>query len=136
MKVVLDEGARMPTRGHAQDAGLDLYARETQILPAGGKAVFDTGVHIELPSNTVGQLESKSGLFKNHGIFCAGTIDEGYTGSIVATLYNLSGADYIINEGDKITQLVIYPIVKPELEQVERLEQTERGNGGFGSTGR
>ena len=136
MKIVLDEGAKMPTRGHDADAGLDLYARETQIIRAGGKVSFDTGVHIELPTNTVGQLESKSGLFRYHGIFCTGTIDEGYTGSIVATLYNLGDTDFTVEAGQKITQLVIYPIIKPELEQVEKLEHTERGNGGFGSTGR
>ncbi len=136
MKVVLDEGARMPHRAHAADAGLDLFAREDKLIPAGGKASFDTGVHIELPPNTVGQLESKSGYFRNYGIFCTGTIDEGYTGSIVATLYNLGDTDFTVEAGQKITQLVIYPIIKPELEQVEKLEQTERGNGGFGSTGR
>lgn len=136
MKIKLDHGAIMPTRAHSTDAGLDLYARETQIVGAKESAKFDTGVHIELPANTVGMLKSKSGLNVNHGITSEGVIDVGYTGSIVVKLYNNSGYDYKINAGDKITQLVILPILTPELELVESLEATERGNGGFGSTGK
>lgn len=136
MKIKLDNGAIMPTRAHSTDAGLDLYAKETQIVPAKESAKFDTGVHIELPANTVGMLKSKSGLNVKHGITSEGVIDVGYTGSIVVKLYNNSGYDYKINAGDKITQLVILPILTPELELVESLEETERGNGGFGSTGK
>lgn len=136
MKIKLDEGAKMPTRAHSTDAGLDLYATRTQIVPAKESAKFDTGVHIELPPNTVGMLKSKSGLNVNHGITSEGVIDVGYTGSIVAKLYNNSGYDYTVHAGDKITQLVIMPILTPELELVDDLESTERGEGGFGSTGR
>lgn len=136
MKIKLDEGAKMPTRAHSTDAGLDLYARDTQIVPAKESAIFDTGVHIELPQGTVGMLKSKSGLNVKHGITSEGVIDVGYTGSIVAKLYNNSGYDYKVNAGDKITQLVILPILTPELELVDDLESTDRGNGGFGSTGR
>ena len=148
MKIKLDHGAIMPTRAHSTDAGLDLYARDTQIVPAKESAIFDTGVHIELPEiylndgffplklKTVGLLKSKSGLNVKHGITSEGVIDVGYTGSIVVKLYNNSGYDYKINAGDKITQLVILPILTPELELVESLEETERGNGGFGSTGK
>lgn len=136
MKVMLDEGAIMPTRGHRTDAGLDLYARETQIVPARESAKFDTGVHIELPPNTVGFLKSKSGLNVKHGITSEGVIDCGYTGSIVVKLYNNSGYDYKVNAGDKISQLVILPILTPELELVTELKETERGNNGFGSTGK
>ena len=136
MKIMLDEGAIMPTRGHETDAGLDLYARETQVVPAKESATFDTGVHIELPTFTTGFLKSKSGLNVKHGLTSEGVIDEGYTGSIVVKLYNHSGYDYTVNKGDKISQLVILPIFTPELELVDRLEETERGNGGFGSTGK
>ena len=136
MKIKLDPGAKMPTRAHPTDAGLDLYARETQIVSAKESAVFDTGVHIELPPNTVGFLKSKSGLNVKHDIIGEGVIDEGYTGSIKEKLYNLGGYDYKVNAGDKISQLVILPIIKPELELVDELEETERGNGGFGSTGK
>lgn len=136
VRVKLDAGAKMPTRAHAHDAGLDLYARETQIVPARESAKFDTGVHIELPVGTAGFLKSKSGLNVNHGITSEGVIDAGYTGSIVVKLYNNSGYDYTVNAGDKISQLVILPIYTPVPVLVDDLEETERGNGGFGSTGR
>lgn len=148
MKIKLDEGAIMPTRAHPTDAGLDLYARETQIVPAKESAVFDTGVHIELPTlylntgffpepfKTVGFLKSKSGLNVNHGITSEGVIDVGYTGSIRVKLYNHSGYDYKVNKGDKISQLVILPILTPDIELVEELDESARGNNGFGSTGK
>lgn len=136
MKITLDKGTKMPTRAHSTDAGLDLYARDTQIIPAKESAIFDTGVHVELPEGTAGLLKSKSGLNTKHGITSEGVIDVGYTGSIVAKLYNHSGTDYKVNAGDKITQLVIVPILTPELELVESLGETERGDKGFGSTGK
>ena len=136
MKIMLDKGAYMPTRAHSTDAGLDLYAKEGQIVPAKESAKFDTGVHIQLPPGTAGLLVSKSGLNTKHGITSTGLIDEGYTGSIQVKLYNHGGYDYRVEAGDKITQLVIIPVERPELELVESLEDTERGVGGFGSTGR
>ena len=136
MRIKLDEGAYLPTRAYPTDAGLDIYAREAQIVPAKESAVFDTGVHIELPVGTVGMLKSKSGLNVKHGITSEGVIDVGYTGSIRVKLYNNSGYDYKVNKGDKISQLVIMPIIAPELELVEELEGSDRGNNGFGSSGR
>ena len=136
MKIKIDEGAMMPTRAHQTDAGLDLYSRETQIVPAKESAIFDTGVHIELPEGTAGFLKSKSGLNVHHDIIGEGVIDVGYTGSIVVKLYNLGGYDYKVNKGDKIIQLVIQPILTPELELTDELDETERGNGGLGSTGK
>ena len=136
IKIKLDEGARMPTRAHSTDAGLDIYARDEQIVPAKESAIFDTGVHIELPIGTVGMLKSKSGLNVKYGLTSEGVIDVGYTGSIVVKLYNHSGFDYRIKAGDKISQLVILPIITPTPYLVESLEETERGDNGFGSTGR
>lgn len=136
MKVMLEPEARMPTRAHEADAGLDLYSRDTAIVYAGKSEVFDTGVHIELPKGTVGYIKSKSGLCMKYGIITTGTIDEGYTGSIKVKLFNLSDAHYIVSGGDKIAQLVIHPILKPELEVADALEETERGANGFGSSGR
>lgn len=136
MKIMLDEGAYMPTRAHTTDAGLDIYARETRIVPARGSAVFDTGVHIELPPFSVGMLKSKSGLNVKHGITSEGVIDVGYTGSIRVKLYNNSDEDYTVSGGDKISQLVILPILTPTLELVDSLGETERGTQGFGSSGR
>ena len=136
LSVVLDEGAIMPTRAHEDDAGLDLYSHENQIVSAKEAGYFDTGVHIEIPKGFVGMLKSKSGLNVRFGIVSEGVIDAGYTGSIVVKLYNHSGYDYKVKRGDKISQLVILPIITPELEEVKELEQTSRGSGGFGSTGR
>lgn len=136
MKIMLEPWAIMPTRAHETDAGLDLYAPEKQIVHARESVVFDTGVHIQLPENTVGMLKSKSGLNVKHGLTSEGVIDVGYTGSITVKLYNNSGTDYTVERGDKISQLVILPIVVPSLEVVTSLEETARGNGGFGSTGR
>ena len=141
MKIKLDTHAKMPTRAYPTDAGLDIYSRETKIVPARGSATFDTGVHIELPINTVGFLKSKSGLNVKHGITSEGVIDYGYRGSIVVKLYNNTALDYKVNKGDKISQLVILPILTPEIEETEHLEElyggmTERGSNGFGSSGR
>lgn len=136
MKIMLDNGAYMPTRAHETDAGLDLYATEDKTVPLKNSAVFDTGVHVELPRNTVGFLKSKSGLNVKYGITSEGVIDEGYTGSIKVKLYNNSTEHYHVKKGDKISQLVILPVVKPKLELVDSLEDTERGNNGFGSSGR
>ena len=136
IKIKLDDGAKMPTRAHSTDAGLDLYARDEQIVPAKESAIFDTGVHIELPEGTVGMLKSKSGLNVKHGIVSEGVIDVNYSGSIVVKLYNHSGFDYRVKAGDKITQLVILPVLTPDPQLVDELEVKGRGNNGFGSSGR
>ena len=135
MKVMLDPGAKMPTRAHDLDAGYDLYSMEDVWIFAGGSEVFDTGVHVEIPAGYVGFLKSKSGLNVKRGLLGEGVIDSGYTGSICVKLYNHGNADVRICKGQKISQLVILPIVTPDLELVESLEETERGSGGFGSTG-
>jgi dUTP pyrophosphatase len=136
MKVKLEEWAYMPERAYATDAGADLRTPHDVILLPRGSAVIDTGVHIELPPNTVGMLKSKSGLNVKHGITSEGVIDVGYTGSIRVKLYNLSDKPYEFKRGDKISQLVVMPILTPTFEQVDEFEATERGDGGFGSTGR
>ena len=146
MKIMLDEGAKMPTRAHPWDAGLDLYAPEDATVsnsyswPFGevriGSATIDTGVHVEIPEGYVGFIKSKSGLNVNHGLTAEGVIDAHYTGSIRVKLYNHSHEPYRFKAGDKIAQLVILPCVMPHLELVDHLEETDRGDGGFGSTGR
>lgn len=136
MKIKLDDGAFMPTRAHETDAGLDLYSVNKKTIAPHSARVFDTGVHIELPPNTTGFIKSKSGLNARHSLLSEGVIDEGYTGSILVKVYNHGKKPYTVSRGDKISQLVILPIVKPELELVEELETTERGNNGMGSTGK
>ena len=136
IKIKIDEMAKMPTRAHENDAGLDLYARDKQIVSAKESATFDTGVHVEIPNGYVGMLKSKSGLNVKYSINSEGVIDEGYTGSIVAKLYNHGNEAVYIERGQKITQLVIMPVIVPELEIVEELTETDRGANGFGSSGR
>jgi dUTP pyrophosphatase len=137
MKIMLDKGAYMPTKAHKDDAGFDLRTPGDVIVPARGSAIIDTGVHIELPKKTTGFLKSKSGLNMKYGIVSDGVIDVGYTGSIRAKLYNHSDAEYMFLKGDKITQLVILPIITPKkLKVVGKFKERGRGNNGFGSSGR
>lgn len=136
MKITLDKGAKMPTRAHTWDAGLDLYAMEDGYIRCGHHRTFDTGTHIAIPEGYVGLVKSKSGLMVNHGIKTDGTIDAHYTGPIKVCLFNHGGSKYEVKAGDKIAQLVIVPCLLPELELVDSLEETDRGENGFGSTGR
>lgn len=136
MEIMLDNGAYMPTRGHGTDAGLDLRTPKAAVAPALGSVTIDTGVHVALPRGCAGLLVSKSGLNVKHDITSTGLIDEEYTGSIVVKLYNNGGADYEFEAGDKISQLVVIPVVREPLEQVSAFNPTERGDAGFGSTGR
>lgn len=138
IRVVLDDGALLPVRAHKTDAGLDLFSREDVTIWGGMSHVFDTGVHIELPAGCYGKIESKSGLNVNAGIVSlGGVIDEGYTGSICVKLYNMTGNSYRFHKGEKIAQLIIMPyIVEKGFEVVQELEPTDRGNNGFGSTGK
>lgn len=135
MKIVLDPGAYMPERAHAADAGIDLFSREDCTIQPHSAAIFDTGVHMEIPSGCVGMLKSKSGLNVKQDITSEGVIDEGYTGSIVVKLYNHSDECRMIRMGQKISQLVILRCEHPDIEIVSSLEDTDRGNNGFGSTG-
>lgn len=134
--VILDKGALAPTRAHQEDAGLDLYSPNDGAIKPGGSLTIDTGVHVQIPTGYVGMLKSKSGLNVHAGIQSEGVIDAGYTGSVVAKLYNHGERTVGIQRGDKITQLVLMPTITPEVEIVEHFQRTERGNKGFGSTGR
>lgn len=126
----------MPTRAHKDDAGLDLYAPEKAFLFSHESVTIDTGVHIAIPRGCVGFLKSKSGLMVKQNITTDGTIDAGYTGSIRVKLFNHGDENITIKPGQKIAQLVILPIKRPKLVQVFSLKKTERGPGGFGSTGK
>lgn len=136
MKIMLDEGAILPTRAHPWDAGLDLYSRNNRTIDGYGGATFDTGVHIEIPEGCVGFIKSKSGLMVKHNLTADGTIDAHYTGSIRIKLFNHGPIPYEVKAGDKIAQLVIVKCELPDLELVDSLEETDRGACGFGSTGR
>ena len=137
MNCMLDEGAYLPEKAHEADAGYDLRTPIPVRIPAGGSATIDTGIHVAIPEGFFGKLESKSGLnVKHHIVSLGGVIDAGYTGSIVVKLYNLGKQDYIFQKGDKIVQMIIQPYANFKLEQVKTLGDTERGDKGFGSSGR
>ena len=136
VKIKLDDGAYMPERAHATDAGADIRTpRRVHVGPASSVTVH-TGVHIETPANHVSMLKSKSGLNINHNIVTEGVIDEGFDGEIVVKIYNHGREGYLFEQGDKISQLVIMPVIYPEFEQVDEISGGERGGDGYGSTGR
>lgn len=134
MEVMVKAGSHIPGRAHSTDAGLDLYAEKGGWIFPKCRRVFGTGFHAAIPFGFVGMLTSKSGMMLN-GITSRGTIDCGYTGEIKAVLFNHGWWFKRIKPGQKISQLVIMPIITPDLELVDSLEETERGTGGFGSTG-
>lgn len=136
MRIKLDEVACAPVRGHEADAGLDLRTPKRVVVYPNDSVIVDTGVHVQIPLGYFGKLESKSGLHVNYDIVChGGIIDSGYTGSIVVKLFNHGKKKYTFEQGDKIVQLIIQPCLLPTLELVDELEDTERGDSGFGSTG-
>lgn len=156
LKIKLDKGAIMPTRAHRADAGLDLYtpydfevpsleevAQRTidqnqgwNIEPDPPSAEIDTGVHVQIPFGFFGDIRSKSGLLFYNNVITDGTIDSGYTGSIKVKIINLGVGPVKFKAGDKIAQMVISRCELPELYEVDEFEKTERGDNGFGSTGR
>ena len=137
-KVKLDDYGSKLKHAHTIDAGYDIVTPFEKTIPARGSVVIDTGVHVLIPEGYVGILKSKSGLNIKHGIISTGVVDAGYTGSIVVKLYNLSDEDYTFSGGDKITQIVFFPIecIDDEIVYVDEFDETERGDNGFGSSGR
>lgn len=136
IKYTLDPGAFKPVKAHKEDAGWDLRTPGSVLVMAHCYAVIDTGVHVQIPEGCVGYVMSKSGLNVHDNLITTGVIDSGYTGSIRVKLYNLGNKDKLFDVGNKIAQLVIQQINTNEMEQVETLEETERGEKGFGSSGR
>ena len=138
LKVMLEDGAFEPLRAHKTDAGLDLRSREEIVLWPGHSHTFDTGVHIEFPPGYYGKIESKSGLNVNDSIVSlGGVIDEQYTGSIAVKLYNMGDKMFWVEKGQKIVQLIVVPCLFESVDVVSALsDNTERGENGFGSTGK
>lgn len=134
----LDPQAKLPAYEHPGDAGLDLYALEDFIVPSRArKAGIRTGVAVAIPEGYVGLFWDKSGLAAKHGLkVMAGVIDSGYRGELLLTLLNTSEVDYQFKAGEKVMQMLIQAVGRAEIEEVAELDDTSRGAGGFGSTGR
>lgn len=136
MRVKYDKGAFPLLREHPTDAGLDVRAMRSGIVKAGQSMTFHTGVHIELPDNSAGLFVSKSGLMVNHDITSTGLVDQGYSGEILVKLFNHGNEDYFVAAGDKISQIMVLPVMYEPVEVVDSIKGGERGNNGFGSTDR
>lgn len=136
VKVQLDKKAYMPIREYKNDAGADLRTPYGFTLWPGEYKGIDTGVHIEIPEGYMVDVRSKSGLMRDYGVFTDSTIDSGYSGSMTVFLFNFSKKYVKFEAGDKIAQIVFTKIETPEFEQVDRITGGERGDAGFGSTGR
>jgi len=134
----LDAEVKTPKVEHEGDAGFDLYANETTSLKPMERKLIATGISIAFDKGYEAQVRPKSGLAINHGITLLntpGTIDAGYRGEVKVIMANLSDKEYLIEKGKKIAQVVFNKIEEPELIEVEELEESSRGKGGFGSTG-
>jgi len=144
LKIRLTDKTLMPTRANPNDAGLDLRASESKLIRSATPTLIDTGVSVQIPKNHVGLVFSRSGLAK-HGITLSnsvGVIDSDYRGNIMLSLIcNVDNdRDVFINKGDRIAQLVVVPILLPQVQVVDEDDEewlnTARGTGGFGSTGK
>ncbi|KAI5847154.1 dUTP diphosphatase [Morchella snyderi] len=132
----LSPRAQLPTRGSALAAGYDVYSSHSTTIPARGKALVDTDISIAVPAGTYGRIAPRSGLAsKNFIDVGAGVIDADYRGQVKVLLFNHSDSDFEVKEGDRVAQLVLERIYTPEVEEVQDLEESVRGAGGFGSTG-
>ena len=136
MRIKLDDFAFEPIRAHTTDAGLDLRVAHGACVRAHQSATIHTGVHVELPHGTAGILLPKSGLMTKHDIISFGVVDESYRGQIMVHLFNLGSDDYNVHPGDKISQMLIMPVRYEDISIVSELSKGERGDAGFGSTGR
>lgn len=144
IKPVSDQIGRsipLPYYATAGAAAIDLHAclDEAVVIPAGGQAIIPTGIAAAIPEGYVGIMAVRSSMGIRHGITMSngiGVIDSDYRGPLGVGLYNLRKEDYVVQPGDRIAQLLVVPVLCPELEIVSELPETERGTGGFGSTGR
>ena len=135
----LDAGARLPSRAYPGDAGLDLYALDEAVLEPGARASIATGIAVEIPDGRAGLVLPRSGLASRHGIALVnapGLIDSGYRGEIRVLLLNTDRREsFTVQRGERIAQLVMLPVETPEVVEVAELALSERGAGGFGSSG-
>lgn len=128
----------LPVPATPRSAGLDLKAAEYAIIPAGGRVLIKTGIKLAIPDGFVGLICPRSGLALKHGVTvlnAPGVLDADYRGEVGVILANFGERPFFVEPGDRIAQLLIQPVVRAELVPVEKLSESERGQGGFGSTG-
>jgi dUTP pyrophosphatase len=139
MRLANGEGLELPYYATSGAAGLDLRAAEAATLKTGARALIPTGIAIALPKNHEAQVRPRSGLAVKHGVTvlnAPGTIDEDYRGEIKVPMINHGAEDFVIKRGDRIAQMVIAPVTHAKLIEVSSLDETARGVGGFGSSGK
>ena len=130
--------AVLPSYAHPGDAGMDVRSVEDLVIPAGGRVLVHTGLVAVIPDGYELQVRSRSGLALKSGVAVLnspGTVDAGYRGEIGVILANFGDKDFSVAKGDKVAQLVFAPVVQPEIEETDTIDETDRGAGGFGSTG-
>jgi len=133
----MDPEAVLPKYAHSFDAGMDIFALENVTINPGQSVGIKTGLSFEVPEGYVGLVWDKSGLSIKHGLkILGGVLDSGYRGELIVGMINLGKEPYVFEKGHKLTQLLIQPIVITEIKEVEDLSETERGQGGLGSTGK
>ena len=134
----LSPDATLPEYAHPSDAGMDVRSVEDLTIPVGGRALVHTGLVMLLPAGYEAQVRPRSGLALKYGVTvlnAPGTIDSGYRGEVGVILANFGDADFQVKKGDKIAQIVIAPVTQPQIEESDKIDETDRGAGGFGSTG-
>lgn len=134
--IMLEDCAIMPGYAHDADAGMDLLAAEEKVILPHSRGTVRTGIHMAIPEGYFGAIRAKSGLLRTFGILCSGTVDSGYTGEIMVTLVNTSGEAFGVSEGYKIAQMILIPFQHATFKRVTMLDETPRGDHGFGSSGR
>lgn len=135
---LLRAGGRLPRRASPEAAGYDLFAAERVLVPARGRALVPTAIAIQLPEGYEAQVRPRSGLALRHGVTVAnapGTIDSDYRGELMVIVVNLGAEPYTVRRGERIAQLVVGPVVRAAFAVRDALPDSERGAGGFGSTG-
>jgi len=130
------EDSQAPTRGSDEAAGYDLYSYESETVVPKQIKLIDTGISIRVPEGTYGRIAPRSSVSKKGILINAGVIDRDYRGPVKVMVHNLSNNDYVIKKNDRIAQLILEKIKTPPVELVEELDDTVRGEGGFGSTGK
>ena len=130
--------ATLPSYAHASDAGMDVRSVEDVTVPAKGRVLVHTGLVMLLPPMFEAQVRPRSGLALKHGITVLNTpvtIDAGYRGEVGVILANFGDSDFEVRKGDKIAQIVVAPVLQAHIEEADEIDETDRGSGGFGSTG-